>query len=131
MAEFTIPTEQEFEAVTRQTAKWMRHQLLAVDAGYDRRGERVMITLNNGTVVGFPLSVLPGLEHATPSDLRKIEVEGGGYGLRVASLDADISIPALLADHLGSTVMRHAITRANASRTNGRMGGRPKKAKAA
>jgi hypothetical protein len=109
----------------------MRRQLLAVDARYDRRGKRVMITLNNGTVVGFPLSVLPGLEHATPDELREIEIEGGGYGLRVHGLDADISVPALLADHLGSTLMRRAITRANASKANGRLGGRPRKIKAA
>jgi hypothetical protein len=82
-------------------------------------------------VVGFPLSALPGLEHATPDDLRKIELEGGGYGLRVASLDADISIPSLLADQLGSTVMRRAVARANASKANGRPGGRPRKTEAA
>ena len=131
MAEFKVPTDQEFEAVTNRTAERMRRQLLAVDARYDRRGKRVMITLNNGTVVGFPLSVLPGLEHATPDELREIEIEGGGYGLHVRGLDADISVPALLADHLGSTLMRRAITRANASKANGRLGGRPRKIKAA
>lgn len=90
-----------------------------------------MITLNSGAMVGFPLSVLPGLEHASPDDLRKIEVEGGGYGLHVACLDADISIPALLADQLGSTIMKHAVARADASKANGRLGGRPRKTEAA
>jgi len=131
MAEFQIPTPQEFDAITRQTAARTKQQLLAMGARYDRRSERVMITLNNGTVVGFLRSALPGLEHATPDELRKIEVEGGGYGLRVASLDADISIPQLLADQLGSTVMRRAVARANASKANGRLGGRPRKPKAA
>ncbi len=87
--------------------------------------------MNSGAVVGFPLAVLPGLEQATPDDLRKIEVEGGGYGLHVASLDADISIPTLLEDQLGSTIMRRAVTRANASKANGRLGGRPRKPAAA
>ncbi|MEA2738484.1 MAG: hypothetical protein QOH05_1791, partial [Acetobacteraceae bacterium] len=68
----------------------MMHQLLATDARYDRRNERVMITLNNGAVVGFPLSALAGLEHATPDDRRKIEVEGGGYGLRVDKLTGQV-----------------------------------------
>jgi hypothetical protein len=131
MAEFEVPSEQEFDAITRRTAQRMKRQLLAVDARYDRRGARVMITLNNGAVVGFPVSVLPGLERATPDDLRKIEVEGGGYGLHVASLDADISVPQLLADQLGSTVMKRAIARANASQANGRLGGRPRKTKVA
>ena len=131
MAEFKVPTTQEFEAITRRTAERMQQQLLAVNARYDRRGGRVMITLNNGAVVGLPLSVLPGLESATPEQLRKIEVEAGGYGLRVASLDADISVPALLADQLGSVVMRRAVARASASRASGRLGGRPRKFKVA
>jgi hypothetical protein len=131
MAEFDAPTEQAFDAITRRTAQRMKRQLLAVAARYDRRGQRVMITLNNGAVVGFPLSVLPGLERATPDDLRKIGVEGGGYGLHVASLDADISVPQLLADQLGSTIMRRAVARANASKANGRLGGRPRKTEAA
>lgn len=131
MAEFKAPTQQEFDAITRRTAQRMKHQLLAVDARYDRRNDRVMITLNSGAVVGFPLSALPGLERATPDDLRKIEVEGGGYGLHVASLDADISIPTLLEDQLGSTIMRRAVVRANASKANGRLGGRPRKPVAA
>ena len=131
MAEFKAPTQQEFDAITRRTAHRMQRQLLATAARYDRRSERVMITLNSGAVVGFPLSALPRLERATPDDLRKIEVEGGGYGLHVASLDADISIPSLLADQLGSTIMRRAVARANASKSNGRLGGRPRKPTAA
>jgi hypothetical protein len=113
VAEFDAPTEPAFDAITRRTA------------------QRVMITLNNGVVVGFPLSVLPGLEQATPDDLRKIDIEGGGYGLHIASLDADISVPQLLADQLGSPIMRRAVARATASQTNGRLGGRPRKPKAA
>jgi hypothetical protein len=131
MAEFKAPTQQEFDTITRRTAQSTRHQLLAVEARYDPRIERVMITLNNGTVVGFPLSTLPGLEQATRQDLRKIEIEGGGYGLHVAALDADISIPSLLEDQLGSTIMRRAVARAGASRANGRLGGRPRKHKSA
>ncbi len=131
MAEFKIPTQQEFEAVSRQTAQRKQHQLLATAVRYDKRNERVMITLNSGAVVGFPRSVLPGLEQATPDDLRKIDIEGGGCGLHVASLDADISISNLLADQLGSTIMRRAVARASASKTNGRLGGRPRKTAAA
>lgn len=128
-AEFTIPTDSEFAAITRRTAQRMARQLLAVSARYDSRSARVMIVLTNDAVVGFPLSVMPGLEHATPADLRKIEIEGGGYGLHVPSLDADISVPQLLADQLGSTVMSRAVARASASRANGQSGGRPKKNK--
>lgn len=131
MAEFQIPTQQEFDAATRRGARRMQQSLLAVSARYDRRAHRVVITLNNGAIVGFRLDVLPGLEHAHPDDLRTIEVEGGGYGLHVAKLDADISVPRLLEEQLGSTAMKVAQARAAASRANGRLGGRPRKHRAA
>jgi len=131
MAEFEVPTPEAFDAITRRTTERTKRQLLAVSARYDRRVGRVMIGLNNGAVVGFPLSALPGLENARSGDLKALTIEGGGYGLRVKSLDADISIPRLLADELGSTLMKRAIVRADASRANGRLGGRPRKAEVA
>ena len=78
MAGSKTPGQQEFEAITRRAARRMKRQRVAVAARYDRRSAPVMITLNTGAVVGFPLSFLPGLD-----DLRKIEIEGGGYGLHV------------------------------------------------
>ena len=131
MAEFEIPTADQFATITRQTTERLKHQLLAVTARYDRRSGRVMIALNNGAVVGFPLASFPGLECATPDEVSHIVVEGGGYGLHVASLDADIAVPRLLSDQLGSTVMKRAVIRANASRANGRLGGRPRKSQVA
>jgi hypothetical protein len=119
---FEVSPPEAFEAITKRTAQRMQRQLLAVDAQYDRR-RLVMITLNSGAVVGFPLSALPGLERAAPEDLRKIVVEGGGYGLHVASFGADISVPRLLEDYLGSTLMKPALVPAGASRAHGRLGG--------
>jgi hypothetical protein len=127
MAEFEVPTDQEFDAITRRTATRMKRRLRATGARYDRHTGRVMITLNTDAVVGFPLAMLPGLEHATAEDLDTIEIQGGGYGLHVPSLDADIAVPELLADHLGSTLMRRDVIRAKASQANGRLGGRPRK----
>ena len=131
MAEFKPPTPREFDAATKRGTQRMQRSLLAVSARYDRRGQRLIISLNNGTIVGFPLAILPGLQHADPDGLRVIEVEAGGYGLHVPALDADISVPRLLEEHLGSTSMKHAQARAAASRANGRLGGRPRKPRAA
>ncbi len=96
MAQFEIPTADQFAAITRRTAARTKRQLLAVSARYDRRSGRVMIALINGAVVGLPLASLPGMEGATPEQLRHIVVEGDGYGLYVACLDTDISVPQLL-----------------------------------
>jgi hypothetical protein len=131
MAEFKTPAQREFDAATRRGARRMTQSLLAVSARYDRRGDRVIITLNNGAIVGFPLSVLPGLAQATAEDLRTIAVEEGGFGLHVPALDADISVPRLLEEQLGSPAMRIARSRTAASRANGRLGGRPRKSRAA
>lgn len=131
MAKFKVPTSRDFQTITTRTEKRMARQLLAISARYDRRSKHVLIELNSGAVVGFPLAFLPGLENATADELSRIEIEGGGYGLHVPSLDADISVPNPLADHLGSTLMKRAIARAQASRANGRLGGRPKKILAA
>ena len=131
MAEFKMPTQQEYDDATRSGARRTKQSLLAVRARYDRRGRRVIITLNNGAIVGFPLAVLPGLEHAGPEDMRVIDVEDGGYGLRVEALDADISVPRLLEEQLGSTAMKVAQARAAASGASGRLGGRPRKSRAA
>jgi hypothetical protein len=130
MAKFEIPTDAEFAEIIRRTEAQMKRQLAAVSARYDRRADRMMITLNSGAVVGFPLHALPGLEGASADDLLHVTVEGGGYGLRVDRLDADISIPQLLEDQLGSKLMKRAIARATASKANGRLGGRPRKSAA-
>jgi len=129
MAEFKHVTEREFDAATRRGARRMNGALLAVSARYDRHSGHVMISLNNGAIVGFPIAALPGLERASPDDLRMIEVEEGGYGLHVEALDADISVPRLLEEQLGSTSMKSSQARAMASRANGQLGGRPRKSR--
>ena len=54
MAEFIVPTQVAFDAITKRTTQRRERQFLAVAARFDRRLQRVMITLTNGAVVGFP-----------------------------------------------------------------------------
>jgi hypothetical protein len=111
MAEFMMPTAKEFDAAARRGARRMKQSLLALRARYDQFLARVVVVLNNGAFVGFPPSVVPGLEHAAADDFRSVEAGEGRYGLPVEALDADVAVPRLPEDHLGSTAMKMAQAR--------------------
>ncbi len=105
--------------------------LAAKSAKYDARSREIRIRLNNGIAAAFPLELIPELKTAAVDDLRKIVVEGRGYGLYFPAIDADISVARLFADHLGANGMLTRLKRISASQANGKRGGRPKKTEAA
>lgn len=122
MVEFRHLTDAEVQAKARPPLI-----LRAVGAVYDEDQQGIAIRFSNGVAAFFPLDKLPGLEHARPDDLRDTRIEGQGYGLHVPALDADLSIPQLMADHLGADRMLVQARRAAASRANGQLGGRPRR----
>ncbi len=111
----------------------------AVAAHYDRASGRVVIRLNSKLDVSFCPRDAEGLEHAKPSQLNEIEITPSGFGIHFPKLDADLYLPALLEGFLGSNrwmafrlgqaggTSRSPAKKA-ASRANGKLGGRPKKA---
>jgi len=127
MARFEDIDEAQFTVLTVKKPE----PLAALSAKYDTRRREISIRLNNGISAAFPLDLIPELKTASTDDLRKIVVEGRGYGLHVPAIDADISIAQLFADHLGATGMLTRLKRARASRANGKRGGRPRKTEAA
>jgi hypothetical protein len=110
---------------------------VAVAARYDRRVHRVVIALSSGIEVAFLAHDAQGLEVAKPADLDVIEISPSGLGIHFPKLDVDLYLPALLEGFFGS---RHwtlakagqkggsatSAAKAQASRENGRRGGRPK-----
>ncbi len=109
----------------------------AVAAHYDRRLGRIVIRLSSKLDVAFSPRDAQGLENATPSQLDKIEITPSGLGIHFPKLDADIYLPALLEGFLGTKKWMAATlgatggksrsaAKTSASRTNGRLGGRPK-----
>ena len=88
----------------------------------------------NGCTFAFPPRLAQGLEDATADQLAEVEILGAGYGLHWEALDADLSLPGLLAGLLGTKayMARRAgqatsSAKAAAARANGAKGGRPRK----
>jgi hypothetical protein len=111
----------------------------AVSARYDRKSGRIVVDLSSRLSVSFSPRDAQGLERAKPSQLNEIEISPSGFGIYFPKLDADLYVPGLLEGLLGSRkwmaarlgqVGGQSRSRAKraASRSNGKLGGRPKKA---
>jgi hypothetical protein len=111
----------------------------AISAHYDRRAKRIVIELSSKLIVSLSPNDVEGIEHATPSQLNEIEISPSGFGIRFPAVDADLYVPALLEGFLGSKTwmasrlghiggQSRSKAKQTASRTNGKLGGRAKKA---
>jgi hypothetical protein len=111
---------------------------IAIGAHYDDRLGRVVIRLSSKLDIAFSPADAQGLEAATPDQLAPIEISPSGFGIHFPKLDADIYLPALLEGFLGSRTWMAArmgltggqsksAAKVSAAKTNGRLGGRPKK----
>jgi hypothetical protein len=110
----------------------------AVAARYDRRSDRVVVSLSNDIDIAFSPRHAQGLDGAKPAELAGIEISPSGLGLHFPRLDADLYLPPLLQGFLGSKRWMAAHmgkrggqarseAKAPASRRNGKLGGRPPK----
>jgi hypothetical protein len=111
----------------------------AVSAHYDRQTRRIVVQLSSKLIVSFSPSDAEGLEGAQPSQLKEIEISPSGFGLHFPALDADLYVPGLLEGFLGSKAWMasrlgqvggrsRSKGKQAASRVNGKLGGRPRKA---
>ena len=111
----------------------------AVSAHYDRKTGRIVIHLSSKLTVSFSPVDAEGLEDAQPSQLKEIEISPSGYGIHFPAVDADLYVPGLLEGFLGSKAWMasrlgqiggrsRSKAKKAASKANGRLGGRPRKA---
>lgn len=68
----------------------------AREAWYDNETGRVVVELETGLQLSLPPNGIPGLEGASPEDLREMAVSPSGLGLHFPRIDADVFLPALL-----------------------------------
>jgi hypothetical protein len=111
----------------------------ALAVHYDRRIGRIVIHLNSGSDVAFSPRDAQGLENARAYELEEIEISPSGLGIHFPKLDVDIYVPALLEGFLGSRKWiaarlgaaggkSRSAAKRMASKRNGKLGGRPRKA---
>jgi len=128
----------EFETANQRASALLARTSKAIAARYDRRDGRIVIDLSRGISIAFKPHDAQGLEHANASQLAKIEISPSGLGLRFPALDADLYLPSLLQGFLGSKRWMAARLgraggqtrskeKAAAARSNGRLGGRPRR----
>lgn len=133
--------DDEFEAANQRALDRLGKTPVAKSVRYDHRIHRVVISLSSGLDVSFRPGDAQGLEHAKPGDFREVEISPSGLGIHFPSLDADLYLPALLEGFLGSNGWAASeagrrggkastLAKAAAARENGKLGGRPKKARA-
>jgi hypothetical protein len=126
MARFEPIDEVTFNRVSARAGK--APLPCATEARFDRRSHKVRLALSTGLELSFDPRLACGLEKASDDDLASVEVEGAGGTIRFARLDADFSVARLLEGFLGPLDWTRREARAAASRQNGKLGGRPRKA---
>ena len=94
-----------------------------VSARYDKDRDRIDLIFRGGASMGIPRTMFPGLEEASTSNLKGIQISPAGDALSWRSLDVDVYVPGLLERTFGKTLFALA--------TEHRGGGRRSKAKAA
>jgi hypothetical protein len=112
-------------------------EVRAKSVHYNRSTELVVIKLKNGATFSFPPKLAQGLENATPKQLDDVWLSASGNSIHWESLDADFSIPGLIAGIFGTKTWMSELGRkggqttssakSTAARENGKKGGRPKK----
>jgi len=124
MAEFKALEPAAFEAALadKRRSPFPR----AISARFDRRSQRVTVRLDTGLEFSFDPRQAKGLAAAAPNDFVGVRVEGVGSTLHFPRLDADYTVSRLLEGFLGPMDWTRREARAQASRENGKRGGRPK-----
>jgi hypothetical protein len=127
-------TDVQIDAALERGRTARQHEPRATAARYDRRSGRVIVELANGCIFAFPPKLAQGLEAATEEQLSQVDILGAGYGLHWEALDADLTIPGLLAGLFGTTAYlaqqagrATSPAKAAAARANGAKGGRPRR----
>ena len=136
--ETNMVSHKEFLAATRRAKMMQANNPRAIAAHYNKKMNRIIISLSTKVEVMFNPSDVQGLENAKPSQLEEIEITPSGFGLYFPELDEGINVLNLIEGTMGSRKWMAARlgaeggkartkAKASAARANGALGGRPRK----
>jgi hypothetical protein len=136
--ESNMISHKEFLAAKRRAKMMQANNPMAISARYNKKMNRIIISLSTKVEVMFNPADVQGLENAKTSQLEEIEVTPSGFGLYFPDLDEGINILNLLEGTMGSRKWMAARLgaaggssrskpKAAAARANGSLGGRPRK----
>lgn len=97
MARFPKPTAAEL-ARAKQSAAVYGTTPRVIAASYDEIRDRLNLEFDRGFAVAFSPRAFPGFLHATPRDLREIEILGSGDAVYFGHIDESLSVANLIAE---------------------------------
>lgn len=128
------PTDEEIEEARQRAIREALIEPRAASARYDAETGRILVELTNGCLFGFVPTERELLTTASPEQLAAVEVDVGGEGLHWEEIDADVSLPGLIARRLNLAAwapkfmgQRTSEAKSAAARANGAKGGRPRR----
>jgi hypothetical protein len=77
-----------------------RQEPRAASARFRSRIGALEVGLTSGVTLQIPIRLIPETKHASPRDIRAVEVLGRGGGLHWERLNVDLSVPRLVASVL-------------------------------
>jgi hypothetical protein len=130
--------EQQYEAAVARAEHRLDTEPHIEKAHYDPKLGRVIVLLSSNAWFAFRPEDAQGLEQATTSQLKKIEISPSRFGLHFPLLDAHFDITSLMQGHFGTRKWMAARlgatggasrskAKVTAARANGKLGGRPRK----
>lgn len=132
-------SKEEFNRQVKEARKRgeqsLKHDPRAISAKYE--DGFVTVGLMSGWSFSFDPRKYRGLKNATDKELSDVKPLGFGFALEWESIDQHLGVGPLILDLIGEKYIATEVSRRNgsatsdrkkaASRTNGKLGGRPKK----
>ncbi len=135
-----IVTDEQNQAARLRASVCQVDDRRAMKVMYEKKPDLLTLHLDNGLRNSIPRELLEGLRDASPAQLAKVKMLGGGTGIHWPLLDVDHYVPGLLNHIFGTSRWMAELGRrggsatsdskAAAARANGKKGGRPKEREA-